>query len=205
LLFRQPQHSIKKRTMYRNFLVTIACFVSLSFTYNISLRKDNPHTPAEKVNLQPFNNLYKINDSIYRSEQPTKKGMQALQQLGIKTVLNFRNHHNDVGETKHTRLVIERLPQNTNKISQEFIISALKIIQQSKKPILIHCLHGSDRTGVVIAAYRMVYENWTKEEAIAELREKQFGYHETWFPHIVTVLTDLNVAYIRSEVLNSKK
>jgi len=190
--------------MYRNFLVTIACFVSVSFTYNSSVRKEQSHTLAEKVHMHPFNNLYKINDSIYRSEQPTKKGMQALQQLGIKTVLNFRNHHNDVDEAKNTTLVIVRLSQNTNKISQQFIITALKIIQHSKKPILIHCFHGSDRTGVVIAAYRMVFENWTKDEAIAELREKQFGYHETWFPHIVTVLTDLDVGYIRAEVLNSK-
>jgi tyrosine-protein phosphatase SIW14 len=191
--------------MYKIFLFSITCFASLAFTLNLHVVKENPYIPAQKVHLQPFNNLYKINDSIYRSEQPTKKGMQGLQQLGIKTVLNFRNHHNDVDEAKNTTLIIERLSQNTNKISQEFIISALKIIQQSKKPILIHCLHGSDRTGVVIAAYRIVYENWTKEEAIVELREKQFGYHETWFPHIVKVLTDLDVTYIHEEVLNSKK
>jgi tyrosine-protein phosphatase SIW14 len=195
----------KGRAIYKFFVFSIGCFTLTAFIYNTPIPSEHPHTPAQKVHLQPFNNLYKINDSIYRSEQPTKQGMQALQQLGIKTVLNFRNHHNDVGEAKNTTLIIERLSQNTNKISQEFIISALKIIQQSKKPILIHCLHGSDRTGVVIAAYRMVYENWTKEEAIAELREKQFGYHETWFPDIVTVLKDLDVTYIRAEVLSSKK
>lgn len=156
--------------------------------------------PAQKIELTHFKNLYKINDSLYRSEQPSKAGMKQLETLGIKTVLNFRNHHNDKDEVAKTNLIVERIPLNTNKIAYADIVQTLKIIKQSKKPILIHCLHGSDRTGCMIAAYKMVYNNYTKEEAIAELTDAQFGYHQKWFPNIIQLLNDLDVQQLKKDV-----
>jgi protein-tyrosine phosphatase len=37
-------------------------------------------------------------------------------------------------------------------------------------PVLLHCEHGSGRTGVMVAIYRMEYEGWSAEDAIAEAR-----------------------------------
>lgn len=155
---------------------------------------------AQKIELRGFKNLYKINDSLYRSEQPTQAGMKQLENLGIKTVLNFRNHHNDKDEVAHTDLIIERIALNTNKIVYADIVQTLKIIQQSKKPILIHCLHGADRTGCMIAAYRLVYNNYTKEQAIAELMSSEFGYHQKWFPNIIELLKGLDVQQLKKDV-----
>ncbi len=155
---------------------------------------------AQKIELPGFKNLYKINDSLYRSEQPSKNGMQQLQQLGIKTVLNFRNHHNDKDEAAHTNLIIERISLNTNKICYSDVVQTLKRMQQAKKPILLHCLHGSDRTGCMIAAYRLVYNNYTKEQAIAELRASEFGYHQKWFPNVIQLLNDLDVQQLKKDV-----
>jgi len=180
--------------------LSFTLFFSQAFVLRNVLSDPKEIEPVQKIVLAHFKNLYKINDSLYRSEQPTKAGMKELEILGIKTVLNFRNHHNDLNETKNTTLIVERLSLNTNKISQEYILTALKIIKISKKPLLIHCLHGSDRTGCVIAAYRMVYNNYTKEQAIAELMEPQFGYHQTWFPNIIELLNGLDVEGLKRDL-----
>jgi tyrosine-protein phosphatase SIW14 len=37
-------------------------------------------------------------------------------------------------------------------------------------PVLIHCFGGIHRTGAFCAIYRMEYEHWTNEQAIAEMR-----------------------------------
>ncbi len=186
----------------------ISLIVSLSFTLFFSqafvlrsvLSDPKEIQPAQKMEVAHFKNLYKINDSLYRSEQPTKSGMKELETLGIITVLNFRNHHNDKDEVCKTNLIVERIILNTNKISYADIVQSLKIIQHSKKPILIHCLHGSDRTGCMIAAYRMVFNNYTKEQAIAELIDPKFGYHQTWFPNIIELLNGLDVEWMKKEL-----
>jgi protein-tyrosine phosphatase len=77
-------------------------------------------------------------------------------------------------------------------------------LENSKKPALVHCLHGSDRTGAVVAAYRMTYENWSKEDAIAEFKEERFGYHEKWFPTILEVLQSIDIDSLKSDVNRNK-
>jgi tyrosine-protein phosphatase SIW14 len=38
------------------------------------------------------------------------------------------------------------------------------------QPVLIHCFGGIHRTGAFCAIYRMEYEHWSNEQAIAEMR-----------------------------------
>ena len=50
-----------------------------------------------------------------------------------------------------------------------------------KTKIFVQCQLGADRTGVMIAAYRIADENWTPRQAIAEM--KAFHLH-FWLPHL---------------------
>jgi protein tyrosine phosphatase (PTP) superfamily phosphohydrolase (DUF442 family) len=43
---------------------------------------------------------------------------------------------------------------NAGKINDRFVVVAMRTIAHAEKPILIHCQHGSDHTGVVTAMYR---------------------------------------------------
>jgi protein tyrosine/serine phosphatase len=67
---------------------------------------------------------------------------------------------------------------------------------------MVHCWHGSDRTGSVVAAYRIVFEGWTTAAALDELRHGGFGYHERWFPNIVELFETLDADELRQRVLN---
>ena len=79
------------------------------------------------------------------------------------------------------------------------IIDALKAIADAPKPILIHCRHGSDRTGVVVAMYRIVFQNWTKEEALDELMNGGYGFH-TYYKNIPEYIKNVNVESIRKGI-----
>lgn len=159
---------------------------------------------AVKIAAVNFENLHQLNAEIYRCEQPTKAGMQELEKMGIKTVLNLRNRLNDKKEAKGTAITIVHWPINTWKMAYADVLQALRLIYVAEKPIAVHCLHGSDRTGVVIAAYRMAVEDWSKEAAIAEFKAEQFGYHEGWFPRLLVLLENIDVRQLKEDFSSLK-
>lgn len=139
----------------------------------------------EKIESDSFKRLYQLNDSIYRSEQPSRKGFLELQELGIQTSITFRRNKDDTKKARLTELELVHIPLKTAELTEEDIIAALRAIQIAQKPVLVHCWHGSDRTGAITAAYRVIFENWSKEDAINELRRPELGYHENWYPNVV--------------------
>lgn len=146
-------------------------------------------------------NLHQVDDKLWRSGQPTRSDFQALQKEGIGEVLCLRNWHSDreiAGKLRQHRVRIE-----AGDIRDEDMVAALKIIVASDRPVLVHCLHGSDRTGVVVAMYRMVVQRWPREKAIAEFTEPQYGYHASVFPNIRRYLETVDVEKIRRKVFTS--
>ncbi|MCE3296580.1 MAG: Protein tyrosine/serine phosphatase [Crocinitomicaceae bacterium] len=146
-----------------------------------------------------FANLYKINDSIYRGEQPTSAGMQGLQQLGIKSVLNLRFFSSDRSEVKNSSIKAYKEGVNAWVMSESELIEALELLIKSEKPVYVHCKHGSDRTGTIIAAYRIVFENRSKEDAIAEMLRAEYGFHPC-FQNLIHLLEHLDVDRVKREL-----
>lgn len=122
------------------------------------------------------------------SGQPGDDGFKALEKLGLKSVLNLREYHSDDDEAKHTAPHLYRFKLAVGKVSQEDLINCLLIIHHAPKPILIHCWHGSDRTGIVCAAYRIVMQNWSPEKALAELLDERFGHHRTYYSNLAELI-----------------
>lgn len=132
---------------------------------------------ALRIETDKLQNFYKLDDKVYRSEQPERKGFSYLHSFGIRNVLNLRDHHKDDDKAKGTGLNLYRVEMNAGKITVDEAVAALRIIRQSEGPIVIHCWHGSDRTGTVSALYRIIFQDWSKEEAIDELMNGGYGYH----------------------------
>jgi protein tyrosine/serine phosphatase len=155
---------------------------------------------AKKIQLDGLYNLYKIDNDLYRAEQPDMVNMSTLENYGIKTIINLRHIKNDNHESKNTKLDLIHVRINTWTISYDEIVKSLKAINKAKKPVLIHCLHGSDRTGCIVAAYRMANNEWTKDDAINEFLNGGFGYHQGWFPNILKLLKSINIEQLKKDI-----
>ncbi|MDD5359939.1 MAG: tyrosine-protein phosphatase [Sulfurovaceae bacterium] len=115
--------------------------------------RTRPIAWAQPVLGSSLGNLYKIDDELYRSKQPTSKDLGIIKKLGIKSILSFREYHDDSDIfKKEDNITLYKVEIRTSKMSVDEIKQSLEIIKNAPKPILIHCWHGSDRTGVVTAS-----------------------------------------------------
>ncbi|VXC55127.1 dual specificity protein phosphatase family protein [Pseudomonas sp. 8O] len=121
-------------------------------------------------------NLYRMAPDLYRSALPTAKDWLQLQALGIATVINFYQHGDDQWLVDPSVQQIH-LPLRTDRIDDTDVIEVLRSIRhaQSHGPVLIHCKHGQNRTGLIAAIYRVIYQHWSKEQALAEMAGGGFG------------------------------
>jgi tyrosine-protein phosphatase SIW14 len=140
-------------------------------------KQPRPQTWAQPVPSATLKNWYKVDADVYRSEQPTRKGFKEIRDKGIKTVINLRYGYSEAALVEGLDLVLIEIGMTAWEFTDNDILRALKAIESAPKPVLIHCQHGSDRTGVVVAMYRIVFLNWPKEEALAEMKRGGFGFH----------------------------
>jgi protein tyrosine/serine phosphatase len=156
---------------------------------------------ATKVEISDVQNLYKITDNLYRSQQPSEAGFKALKkQLGIKTVINLRAFHSDKEKLSGLGLLNEELSVKTWHIEDEDVVKVLSLLRkQENGPFLIHCQHGADRTGLMSAMYRIVEQGWTKDEAISEMINGGYGFHAMW-SNIIQYVKQADVQKIKDAV-----
>lgn len=145
----------------------------------------------------PVSNMYKIDDGLYRGGQPGSEAFYAMEGFGISEVLNLRYYHSDDDEAVQSNIILHRVKMNAHHIKDEDIIAALRIIQNRQGPLLVHCMHGSDRTGVICAMYRIIFQNWSKQEAIEELMTPKFGHHKI-YANIPRYIKNVNIENIKN-------
>ncbi len=186
--------------MKRFYVMFVILALSLSvMAQSPRLRPDKWAQPVIGTDLD---NFYKVDDHLYRSEQPDDDDMPMLQKFGIHTVLNLRDHHDD--ENEGTTLTLRRIEMEADDITEEQLTAALQYIQAAPGPVLVHCWHGSDRTGAVVAAYRVVVQKWSKKDAVDELENGGYGYHKHIYPNIIPLIENLDVEKIRKALKESK-
>ena len=136
-------------------------------------------------------NLYKVNDRLYRGGQPTEAGIAELKRMGIKTLINLRDA--DDGERKEegwataAGIRFINVPEsNWFKPKTENIDAILKQIDTPEnQPVFIHCKRGSDRTGTVVAIYRITHDGWTGKQANDEAKKFGFGFWQVWMKDFI--------------------
>jgi len=140
-----------------------------------------PSNWAEPITLAGVPNLHKVTDNLYRSAQPTAEGMANLAELGIKTVINLRDNHSDKDEIGDLPLNARRIEIFTANMKDVYVEEFLSIVNDtSAVPVLVHCLHGADRTGTMCAMYRILCQGWSPDDAINEMENGGYGYHSIW-------------------------
>ncbi|QGW84535.1 protein-tyrosine-phosphatase [Variovorax paradoxus] len=137
---------------------------------------------ADPLDTLRVENLHRITPTLYRSAQPRIANGAALKALGIRTIVSLRSFNDDRKVFAGSGIRLVRVPINTWSIDDTKVLRALVAIREAEKqgPVLIHCMHGADRTGVVAAVYRMAVQGWDKESARLEMLRGGYGYHTLW-------------------------
>lgn len=145
-------------------------------------------------------NLHRVTPNLYRSAQPTREGMRQLKAMAIKTVISLRAFHDDDEELEGIEGVRQvQIYMKAWHAEKDDAVKFLKLVTDpANQPVLVHCQHGADRTGTMCAVYRMAVQGWTKEQAIEEMTDGGFGFHEVW-ANLKTWLDTVDVQELRRE------
>jgi tyrosine-protein phosphatase SIW14 len=127
-------------------------------------------------------NFHLVNDNLYRGGQPTPEGIKNLARIGIRTVVNLRAG-NELEEEKLVEAAGMRyvqVPMNAFAApTDEQIAKLLSVLDDvSAAPVFVHCQRGSDRTGTVIACYRIRHDHWDNRKALREARTSGMSWVE---------------------------
>lgn len=125
-------------------------------------------------------NLYRVEDGFYRGARPTAAGFTELAGLGVKTVLDLSGG-SDESLLKDRSLKLVHVPMSAFGLRDDRVLEALRVMTDpANRPMMIHCKHGADRTGALVALYRVVVQGWTKEKAVEEMNRGGYHHSSLW-------------------------
>jgi protein tyrosine/serine phosphatase len=163
-------------------------------------RVPRPAQWAEPMSIAGVPNLHRVSAMVYRSGQPSAEGMKNLEALGIRTVINLRAGNSDTDEARGTALHLLRTKIYSWHVTDEQVIEVLRALGKSEEgPFLIHCNHGADRTGLMSAMYRILEQDWSREDALAEMIEGGYGFHSIW-TNIPRYVRNADPAQLRASI-----
>lgn len=145
-------------------------------------------------------NFHKISPVLYRGGQPLGEGFYRLKSLKIKTVINLRvvdTDHNHVHTAGLNYLHISFRPHHPRDCDVIEFLHAMK--KEENHPVYIHCYHGSDRTGMLCAIYRIFFQGWHKDKAIYEMIHGGYGFHLFFQHNLISYLKKLDIFAIREK------
>jgi len=137
---------------------------------------------------------------LWRGAKPAQDGAAWLVQRGVRTIVNLELLHDDkraLGEARPAsarryEIAYFRIPDwepnavLASALLDDHVAHFLAVVDKQPKPVYVHCRSGQNRTGVMVAAYRVIVEGLSRDAAIAEMRR----YQGIWFK--------ADSAYIRS-------
>ena len=157
-------------------LLALAAMMVLAFGSPAGAEEQSVKVPIERFN--------KVDDHLYRGAQPTEAGFKKLKELGVKTIVNLRMEADAIktGEEK----IVESLGMKyvsipvedgnfftrDRTIPDEAIRTFFKIVSAIEDgPVFVHCHRGADRTGALVAFYRIGRQGWQADKAAKEARD----------------------------------
>lgn len=150
------------RTTVLGFLVGLSagCLIGCAAT-----------TPRTLPQAPGLANVGCVDDGLWRTAQPTCEGYRSAARLGVRTVVNLRTTPSDRRGLARTGIDEVRIPCLPWNVSTCDLVAFLAVATDpARRPVLVHCAQGRDRTGACVAAYRVVVDGWTVDEALAEMR-----------------------------------
>lgn len=130
--------------------------------------------------LSGLENVGRVAPDIFRGSQPAKNGYATLKKMGIRTVINLRTSMSEKKQVEAAGMRSIEIPLGTfNNGDREKVDRVVALLADPAiRPVFVHCRQGRDRTGIVVAAYRMKMQGWPIASAEAEM--DSFHFNDVW-------------------------
>ncbi|TWD47880.1 tyrosine-protein phosphatase [Pseudomonas sp. SJZ131] len=188
--------------IFSSICLSLLALFMVSLALADDIASTRPAQWAQPVDRQY--NLFRMTPNLYRSALPDSGVVPLLATLKVKTVVNF------LPEADSRWLAVPginqiQMPYRTNHVDDAQIIAALRTLQtaESDGPVLMHCKHGSDRTGLIAAMYRVVVQGWSKEDALNEMTTGGFG-DSSHFKDSVRYMMQADTDRLRTALANGE-
>jgi tyrosine-protein phosphatase SIW14 len=137
--------------------------------------------PAE-LSVEGIPNFHQVNARLFRGGQPSMVAWPELAALGVTTVIDLcreREHPaaNEARAVEAAGMRYVRFPMNGFETPSAAQIAQVLHLVETGDTVFVHCKAGMDRTGVVVAAYRIAREHWANQQALDEA--ESLGMH--WY------------------------
>lgn len=182
--------------------------------FGISMNKGSTQSeaPIELPELaQSINkdaNLYQVDNFLFRSEQLRAADVPLIKANNINAIVSLRFFDQDEDQEELAEVVedanvtlynqpLKSWHVTPKEIAQ--ILQQIKALQAQNQRVLVHCYHGADRTGLIIAMYRIIDQGWSIGAAKQEMTAGGYGYHPIWV-NLEKMLNPPTVDDIRQEL-----
>jgi protein tyrosine/serine phosphatase len=105
-------------------------------------------------------NLYRIDEDLWRSNQPGRRRLMRMKTMGIRSVLSLRGDSFDAASlvekdaAAEVGIPLDFVRMRAQKLPRpEVLLEAIAKVRDLPKPLLIHCKSGADRTGLMVTIY----------------------------------------------------
>jgi protein tyrosine/serine phosphatase len=123
--------------------------------------------------------------------------------LGITTIVDLRGNR---GPVASERREVESLGMRFIDIpvlgwsapSNAQVVEFLSLFVDPKQKVFVHCYYGEDRSGVMVAAYRIAAQNWTADQAVSEMYS--FGFHYHLYPAMKSYVREFPASFAADPV-----
>ena len=132
---------------------------------------------GEEHTVKGIGNFGEVTPTLFRGGQPTEQGFEALAKMGVNIVVDNRGDRSDSEGVDVRRLGMRyvAIPWHCPSPHDEVFAQFLKLLRDNPgKKVFVHCRLGDDRTGMMIASYRMAAEGWSADDALSEMED--FGF-----------------------------
>jgi len=181
-------HPLPRKFQIYPLLVLLAMMCASAHPQQATDRSStHPERPGKRklIIKQGIGNFGEVTPNLYRGAQPNIVGYQELANMGVSIVVDLRLTGKDEESREVRKLGMQfvSMPWHCYFPKDKVFARFLEILRENRgKKVFVHCRYGDDRTGMMIAAFRMAVEGWTPEEARKEM--KQFGFHHLVCPSL---------------------
>jgi hypothetical protein len=108
---------------------------------------------------------------LFRSARPDARFLDWVQrEYGVERLVSLAGESGVHAAARELGLRVSSFRWRVEEFPPEAELRAALELLSSGERVLVHCASGADRTGVAVAAHRVLREGWSPERALAEMR-----------------------------------